>query len=95
MNANFLNPQIDDSESPSRCQDKGHEYWVEAQCLLNGHGIEPNKEYAITWFERSAELGETKALYALGCIYEEGNGVRIDKNKALEYFKKASELGES
>lgn len=81
-------------DSPSRPVGKGHEYWLEAQCLLHGHGIEPNKEYAITWFDRSAELGETKALYALGCIYEEGNGVKRDLNKAIDYFLKASKLGE-
>lgn len=72
-------------ESPTR-QNKGHEFWLEAQCLLHGHGIEPNRDDAITWFERSANQGEPKAHYALGCIYDGGQGVRIDKKKAMEYF---------
>jgi TPR repeat protein len=59
--------------------------------LLHGHGIEANKGYALTWFDRSAELGEPRAYYALGCMYEEGQGVRIDRNKAVEYFRKGAE----
>ena len=83
-----------EDESPSRMQNKGNEYWLEAECLLHGHGIETNTEYAITWFERSAALGEPKAIYSLGCIYEDGVGVRIDKNKAVSYFNKAASLGD-
>ena len=74
-----------DIESPS-IKNKGEEYWLEAQCLLHGHGIEPNKEYAITWFERSASQGEPRAYYSLGSLYEEGLGVRVDISKALNYF---------
>lgn len=85
---------IDDgSESPSR-KDKGQLFWLEAQCLLQGHGIEPNNEFAMTWFERSAKQGQPKAMYSLGCMYEEGVGVRVNKTKALEYFQRASNLGE-
>ena len=82
------------ANSPQR-KNKGYEYWLEAECLLKGHGIEPNKEYAITWFERSANQGEPRALNALGCIYEQGIGVRIDKNKAVDYFRQAALLNES
>ena len=83
----------EDFESPQR-KDKGYEYWLEAQCLLMGHGIEQNKGYALTWFERSAELSEPLAFYSLGCMYEEGQGVRIDRKKAVEYFKEGAALGD-
>ena len=62
--------------------------------MLHGHGIEPNKDFAITWFERSANQGEPKAFDALGRIYEEGNGVKVDIGKAVEYFKQGAALGE-
>ena len=62
--------------------------------MLQGHGIEPNKDFAITWFERSASNGEPKAFNALGCIYEEGSGAKVDKGKAMEYFRQGAALGE-
>lgn len=89
------NPDLEASElSPQRGRNKGYEYWLEAQCLLHGHGIEPNKDFAITWFERSAAQGEPKALTALGLIYEQGNGVRVDIPKAMEYFRQGAAMGE-
>jgi TPR repeat protein len=36
-------------------------------------------------------MGETRAFYSLGCMYEKGEGVRVDKAKAVEYFKKGAE----
>ena len=97
-NSSAVGNEIEASElgnmSPQRGRNKGYEYWLEAECLLNGHGIEPNKDFAITWFERSANQGEPKALNALGCIYEEGNGVKVDKPKAVDYFRQGAALGE-
>ena len=61
---------------------------------MHGHGIEPNKDFAITWFERSAAQGEPKALTALGLIYEQGNGIRVDIPKAMEYFRQGAAMGE-
>jgi TPR repeat protein len=37
---------------------KGQEFCLEAHCLMNGHGIEPNTEDALLWYERSANLNE-------------------------------------
>jgi len=51
--------------------------------LLYGHGIEPNTEVAMVWYERSANLGEPRAIYSLGKLYEEGIGTKIDLNKAV------------
>ena len=84
MYRNHVGMKLMEDISPSKQQhNKAYMAWLEAQCQLYGHGIEPNKENAITWFERSAKEGEPKSIYALGCIYEEGIGVRIDKAKAL------------
>lgn len=88
-----MDPSELGGNSPQR-RNKGYEFWLEAECLLQGHGIEPNKDFAITWFERSANHGEPKALNALGCIYEDGTGAKVDKAKAVEYFKQGAALGE-
>jgi TPR repeat protein len=94
-NSSAVGNDIEASEmSPQRGRNKGYEYWLEAECLLHGHGIEPNKDFAITWFERSANQGEPKALNALGCIYEQGNGVKVDTGKGVEYFRQGAALGE-
>ena len=53
------------------------EYCLEADCLFFGHGIEQNIEDAIYWYERSAEMGNSKAMLALGRIFEHGTGVRV------------------
>jgi len=34
--------------------------------MLNGHGIEPNTDDAIHWFNKAANLGEPRALFCLG-----------------------------
>eukprot|EP00347_Sterkiella_histriomuscorum_P001396 403372196 len=83
----------EEMRSPNRFN-KGQEYCLEAHCLLYGHGIEPNTEIAIVWYERSANLGEPRAIFSLGKLYEEGIGVKIDLPKAISYYLRAAELGE-
>ncbi|CDW82127.1 sel1 domain protein repeat-containing protein [Stylonychia lemnae] len=83
----------DEPRSPLRFN-KGQEYCLEAHCLLYGHGIEPNTEVAMVWYERSANLGEPRAIDSLGKLYEDGVGTRIDLNKAVQHFQRAAELGD-
>jgi uncharacterized protein len=86
--------QSEDPRNPPKFN-KGQEYCLEAHCLLEGHGIEPSTEDAILWFEKSANLGEPRAIYSLGKIYEEGIGVRIDISKAVQHYERAAELGDA
>ena len=58
--------------------------------MLNGHGIEPNIDEAIHWFNKAANLGEPKAIYHLGKMYEQGLGSKINNQRAMEMYKKAS-----
>ncbi len=83
----------EDPRSPNKFS-KAEEYCLEAHCLLYGHGIEPNTEDAILWYERSANLGEPRAIYSLGLIYEKGIEVKINIAKAIEYYQRASEHGD-
>mmetsp|Transcript_15521 Transcript_15521/g.35725 ORF Transcript_15521/g.35725 Transcript_15521/m.35725 type:complete len:277 (-) Transcript_15521:136-966(-) len=49
---------------------------------------------AIEMYERSAELGEKRAHYILGCIYSDGtDGVEVDRDKAIRHFEAAAMEG--
>lgn len=46
------------------------------------------------YYEKSAELGNLKAMNHIGYMYGKGNGVEKDRAKSLEWYKKAAELGD-
>ncbi len=43
-------------------------------------------------YEKSAILGNPKAMMALGRIHEQGIGVKPDLNLAVEYYESAASL---
>ena len=44
--------------------------------------------------KKRMELGDTQAIYNLGCLYSDGlHGLPQDRDKALELWHKAAELG--
>ena len=47
----------------------------------------------MSFFEKSADLGNTDAMYNLGMCYEQGNGVTKDLSKAREWYTKAAAQG--
>jgi enhanced entry protein EnhC len=51
-------------------------------------------EKAITLYEKSAELGNPKAMMALGRIHEHGLGTKIDMIKANLYYDAAAAKNE-
>ena len=51
-----------------------------------------NIETAIEWYEKSAELENTKAMYRLAEIYEYGYGVEKNLFESLEWIDKISEI---
>ena len=51
-------------------------------------------EEAVKYFEAAYQLGNSKAAYELGCIYDIGNIlVKQDKQKACQYYEYAKEHG--
>lgn len=52
-------------------------------------------ENPIAVYEKSAELGNSKAMMALGRINDQGLGTKPDLMKAYIYYDMASEKGES
>ena len=54
------------------------------------------KDYAkaMEYYQKSADMGNTKAWIDLGGIYYNGDGVSQDYNKAMEYFRRAADENE-
>lgn len=53
----------------------------------------PGKDYqeAMTWFLKSAEQGNIRAMNNIGLMYENGLGVTKDTNIAIQWYEKAAE----
>ena len=51
-----------------------------------------NIEEAIEWYEKSAELENTKAMYRLAEIYEYGYGVEKNLSESLKWIDKISKI---
>ena len=47
---------------------------------------------AIDHFNRADKLGDNRAPFQLGHLYEQGIGFKKDKQKALEYFKRSADM---
>ena len=73
---------------------KGQQACLEAYCMLHGHGIECNLDNAVYWFNKSASLGEPRALLALGEMQEKGIGTRINLTAATSLYQRAAEQEE-
>ena len=59
-----------------------------------GEGCDQNKTKAVEWYEKSANLGCSTAMYNLGTSYNNGRGVTKDLNQAREWFTKAVAQGQ-
>ena len=53
-----------------------------------------DKEEAVKWYLKSAEKGNTDALFELGICYLSGDGVHYNEKKGLNLLQKAADLGE-
>ena len=62
-----------------------------ATMLLNGWGIRADRERAVGLLEKSAKLGNAKAMRNLGYMYY--FGLRPDFKLAAKYFAAAAEAG--
>ena len=58
------------------------------------YGLEKDVTRAVELYERAAELGEKKAHYSLGDLYEKGKGVEKDMAKAIRHFEAAAVKGD-
>lgn len=69
-------------------------YCYEADCMFFGFGNIESIENSIILYEKSADLGNPKAMMALGRIYEQGIGTKIDLVKAYLFYDAAAAKNE-
>lgn len=62
----------------------------------HGYGVVPSKKKAIEWYEKAANLGDSKAMYELSFIVGVGDiDFEPDEDKAIEWCEKAADQGNS
>jgi TPR repeat protein len=59
----------------------------------SGQGCDQNQTKAVEWYEKSAHLGYSTAMFNLGECYEDGDGITRDVNQAREWYTKAAAQG--
>jgi len=63
-------------------------------CLLIGEALEESDpKKAMIYLSKSATKGNSRAMFLLGYMYENGEGTTIDLNKAASYYKSAADIG--
>jgi len=90
---NNINPLTFQSEnSKIRTVKKGEivAYRIKGVKYYNGEDFIQNKEKAVEYFIKAADLNDTIAMLYLWYCYYKGEGVTQDSNKAIEYLTKAA-----
>ncbi|WAW09860.1 sel1 repeat family protein [Oxalobacter vibrioformis] len=64
-----------------------------ANMLLDGDGIEPDKDKAVKWVNQSVAQGYAPAMHVLSMMYMTGEGVAKDEEEALKWMRKAADAG--
>src|ERR1700712_5336171 len=63
------------------------------QILLDGRGIEQDRQAAARWFAIAAEAGHVPAINMLGRCCELGWGMAVDLPRAADCYRRAAEAG--
>ncbi|CAG8524048.1 1843_t:CDS:2 [Ambispora leptoticha] len=84
--ANLFKQAADDGEIPEAELRYGY-------CLWKGDGVEKDASHALKYFIRSADHGNTIAMYNVGNSYYNGLGTKKDQKKGEEYLKLAAYHG--
>lgn len=94
----FLNRarQISENNLPEFKSDYRTSMGVDAEIMFD-QGMEKleSKDFssALSLFQRSSDLGNSKAMSNLGYMYFNGYGVKIDYKKAVKWYSKGAEEG--
>ena len=71
-------------------------FCFQADCILFGFSKVETVESAISLYQKSVELGNSKAMMALGRIYERGiGGIKVDLDKAFSFYDAAANENEA
>jgi TPR repeat protein len=60
----------------------------------NGKGVATDYAKAREWFQKSAALGDVKAMVATVQLYEKGLGMAVDLKQAAVWYRKAADAGD-
>ena len=63
-------------------------------CYETGQGCDQNDTKAVEWYEKSANLGFSLAMFNVGNCYKNGWGVTKDLNQAREWYTKSAAQGD-
>ncbi|MEM1436977.1 MAG: tetratricopeptide repeat protein, partial [Pseudomonadota bacterium] len=72
----------------------GNAYWQGSNTTLNGVNPFPqNREHALWYYRKGAELGDAPSQYYVGHALEFGKGAEADPAAALGYYEQAARQG--
>ena len=85
-----------DNKSETTFEEENLESMIEyAWNLYDGNEVSADKIKALSYFEKSANQGDTESMIACAKIYYEGDdGIDIDKSKSAHYYSKAAYKGD-
>ena len=75
------------AQTAEECFNRGEDFYY------GRNGVTENDKKAIIWYQKAADLGNTKAQCRLGDMYYTGRGVSQDFVKAVEWYQKAANQG--
>lgn len=67
--------------------------WVLGLAYDHGRGVNKNKNKAIEYYERGADMAHPGCQHNLGCMYLRGDTIKIDVKRGFELCMKAAEQG--
>lgn len=82
--------QMEEESKLQKLNVQAENYCFEADCLFFGFGSEQDIQKSLELYQKSAQLGNPKAMMALGRIYENGIGTKTDFDKAYSYYDAAA-----
>ncbi len=72
----------------------GHAYWQGSSSSINGVNVFPrNRESAVWYYERAAQMGDAPSQYYLGIALELGDGIAKNEMQAVQWHRKAAQQG--
>lgn len=71
----------------------GNQSFSSSDVLHSRSGAGPNWSVVATLWQRSADLGDARAAYDLGQLYESGQGVPVDVERAVALYRTAAAGG--
>lgn len=93
VRAQLLAEKVIEQVKSSALENLEQSMFLLASAYLDGLGVPPDAEKAVSWYRKAAERGSVVAMHYLGLMYDEGRGINPDYEKAAFWYRKAAEKG--